>query len=200
MKYRDSMDQDFILKIFQSTGALLNGHFKLSSGFHSDTYLQCAKVSQYPEYNSMISTLIAEQFIKDKIDVVIGPALGGIVLAYGIAQKLNCRGIFTERVPVDDKKIMTFRRGFEVKKNERVLVVEDVITTGGSVKEVMEILNIIGADIVGVAGIVDRTNGKMKLHKKQFFTLKLDVQKFSPKDCPLCKKDIPLESPGSKFI
>ena len=200
MKYRDSFDQEFILKIFQSTGALLKGHFKLSSGFHSDTYLQCAKISQYPEYNSLLSTLIAEHYLNEKIDVVVGPALGGIILTYGIAQKLNCRGIFTERVLVDDKKIMTFRRGFEVKKNEKVLVIEDVITTGGSVQEVLEILNRIGTDVVGVAGIVDRTNGTLKLHKNQFFTLKLDVQKFTAEECPLCKKGLPLDSPGSKFI
>lgn len=200
MKYIETFNEDFILDLFRKSQALLNGHFKLSSGYHSNVYLQCAKVMQYPEATSLLSSIIAEKFKNEKIDVVIGPALGGIILSYEVAKKLNCRGIFAERTRKDNKKIMALRRGFEINKNEKVLITEDVITTGGSIQEILELVKKSQAETVGIACIIDRTNNKIQLHPSQFFILKINAEKHKPEDCPLCKKNIPLDSPGSKFI
>lgn len=200
MTNKEAFTQEFILDLFKKTDALLEGHFKLSSGFHSNIYLQCAKVTQYPEINSILSTIIAEHYKHQEIDVVIGPALGGVVLSYEIAKKLNCRNIFTERVNTEDGKIMTLRRGFEIRPNEKVLITEDVITTGKSIKEVIEIVEKAKAKTAGIAGIVDRTNNTLKLHPQQFFVVPIEAEKYDPNDCPLCKNKVPLESPGSRFV
>ncbi len=202
MKYIETFNENFILDLFKKSQALLNGHFKLSSGYHSNIYLQCAKVMQYPLATSLLSSIIAEKFKNEKIDVVIGPALGGIILSYEVAKKLNCRGIFAERINInnDNNKIMALRRGFEINKNEKILITEDVMTTGGSIQEIIELVKKSQAEIVGIAGIADRTNNKIQLHPSQFFILKINAEKYKPEDCPLCKKNIPLDSPGSKFI
>ncbi len=190
--------EEFILNIFKETEALLNGHFKLSSGYHSDTYLQCAKVMQYPELNSILSSLIASHFKSDNINLVIGPAIGGITLAYEVARKLGARSIFAERSGQERK--MSFRRGFKINKNDTILIVEDVITTGGSIKEIIELLNSEGINISGVASIVDRSNGSVKLHSKQVSLLHISAPKYEPDKCPLCEKNIPIDTPGSKFV
>ncbi len=194
---KNIFSEEFILNVFKETGALLNGHFKLSSGYHSDTYLQCAKVLQYPEINGLLSYLLAQQFKKFNIDVVIGPAIGGITLAYEVANKLGARSIFAERT--GEKREMSFRRGFSVKKNETILIVEDVITTGGSIKEIIDLLKKDNIDIIGVASIVDRSSGTVKLHENQFSLLNIAAPKFKPEKCPLCKDNIPIYAPGSKF-
>lgn len=190
------MNQQAILDLFKKTGGILEGHFLLSSGLHSDRYLQCAVVLQYPEYADKLCKQLAEMFKDEKIDLIIGPALGGIVVSYEVARHLlGCRSIFAER---EDGK-MTLRRGFSVKKGERVLVVEDVITTGGSVKEIIEILKERKADIVGVGAIVDRSNATADFGKIKFRSLiKLDFNTFSRQNCPLCKKGVPLTKPGSR--
>lgn len=200
MEYLQIITKEFILNLFKKTGGLLRGHFKLSSGYHSNIYLQCARVMQFPEMNSLICSIIAEKFKNKKTDVVISPAIGGITLSYEIARKLNCRSLFAERETKNDKKVMTLRRGFEISKDERVLVVEDVVTTGSSVREVMQLVKKCKANIIGAAGIVDRTNGKIKLHPDQFFLLKIKAEKYDPRDCPLCKKNIPIKTPGSKYL
>ncbi|MBU1078538.1 MAG: orotate phosphoribosyltransferase [Spirochaetes bacterium] len=201
MDYHKGFTEDFILDMFSKTKALLNGHFKLSSGFHSNVYLQCAKVLQFPLLNSLLSTILADRFKDKKIDVVIGPALGGVTLAYEVAKKLNCRGIFAERVTTEeDQKVMTLRRGFEIQPKENVLVVEDVITTGSSVNEIIELVKSNKGKVIGLGGIVDRSGGSIALHSDQHFLLKVNAQKYTPETCPLCKEKMPLISPGSKHV
>ena len=141
------MNEKEVLGIFEKSGALLKGHFKLSSGLHSEKYLQCALVLQYPNMAERLSEALANNFSAEKIDVVIGPALGGVTLAYEVARAIGSRGLFTER---QDGK-MVLRRGFSITKGEKVLVVEDVVTTGGSTKEVIELVRSFGADVVAWA-------------------------------------------------
>ncbi|MBN1898979.1 MAG: orotate phosphoribosyltransferase [Spirochaetes bacterium] len=188
--------EEFIFDMFVKTGALLKGHFKLSSGLHSDTYLQCAKVSQYPHYNTLLAYIIASQFRDEKNDVVIGPALGGIALAYQVARELGIRSIFAER---DKDKKMALRRGFSIEPKERVLVVEDVITTGASIKEIIKIVQKSGGKLIGVASIVNRSNDVV-LAKNQYSILNIEAPIYKPEKCPLCQKKIPITSPGSKHI
>ena len=185
-----------ILDLFLKTDALLNGHFLLTSGKHSDQYFQSAKVLQYPKYTETICSLIADHFKDKEIDTVISPAIGGIVVGQEIARQLGKRFIFAER---EDKKLK-LRRGFEISENEKVLVCEDVVTTGGSVLEVMDIVKNSGAEVVGVGMIVDRSNGKVDFGVPQKSTLQLEVVTYESEDCPLCKKGIPLVKPGSKKL
>jgi orotate phosphoribosyltransferase len=183
-----------IEKIFIDSEALLKGHFKLTSGRHSNRYIQCAKVLQYPEYTGKLCADLAEKYKDDQIDLVVGPAIGGIIVAYEVARHLGVKAIFTER----ENNVMTLRRGFTIKPGERVLVVEDVITTGGSVKEVIDILKNLGANVVGVAVLVDRTAGKIDLGVRTESLLSLEVESYLPEDCPLCKSALPLVKPGSR--
>lgn len=186
-----------VLKIFKSTEALLEGHFLLTSGRHSNQYFQCAKVLQYPDYTAEICSIIAEHFKDFEIDTVIAPAMGGMIVGYEVARQLNKRSIFTER----ENKEMTLRRGFSLSKGEKVLVCEDVITTGGSVKEVIEIVKKFDAQIVGVASIVDRSDGKVEFGFPLFSTLKLDVVSYEPDNCPICKEGkLELIKPGSRKV
>jgi orotate phosphoribosyltransferase len=186
-----------VLKIFKSTEALLEGHFLLTSGRHSNQYFQCAKVLQYPDYTAEICSIIAEHFKDFEIDTVIAPAMGGMIVGYEVARQLNKRSIFTER----ENKEMTLRRGFSLSKGEKVLVCEDVITTGGSVKEVIEIVKKFDAQIVGVASIVDRSNGKVDFGFPLFSTLKLDVVSYELDNCPICKEGkLELIKPGSRKV
>jgi orotate phosphoribosyltransferase len=185
-----------ILEIFEKSGALLKGHFLLTSGRHSNVYFQCAKVLQYPEYSEKICGLIAEHYKPTNIDTVIAPAIGGIVVGQEVARQLNKRSIFAER----EDKSLTLRRGFTIEKGEKVLVCEDVVTTGGSVFEVIDIVKNLGGEIVGVGFIVDRSNGKVNFGFPQFSTMKLDVKSFLPEECPLCKEGIELVKPGSRKV
>src|SRR5215213_4231913 len=146
---------DSILEHFKHSDALLEGHFELSSGLHSPNYLQCALALQYPADASGYGRLIAEKFVDQNVDAVASPAIGGLVIGYTVAQALNVRFIWTER----QKGTMTLRRGFTIKKGERFLVVEDVITTGGSTRECINVLSGAGANVVGAASIIDRSNG-----------------------------------------
>lgn len=183
-----------IEKMFVESEALLNGHFKLTSGRHSDRYIQCAKVLQYPHYTSQLCAELAARFKDEQIDLVVGPAMGGIIVAYEVARHLNVKAIFTER----ENQVMKLRRGFEIKPGERVLVVEDVITTGGSVKEVMDIVKDLEATVAGVAVLVDRSAGKVDLGVRTESLLSLNVESYLPEECPLCKENIPLVKPGSR--
>ncbi|MBU1486501.1 orotate phosphoribosyltransferase [bacterium] len=189
MKMRD------ILRLFKERSAFLEGHFLLSSGLHSREYLQCAKVLQFPEDASLLGKRLAQRFIDDQIDVVIGPALGGVIIAYEVARGLKVRALWTER---KDSK-MTLRRGFEIREGERILVVEDVITTGGSVLETIEVVESHGADVVGVGTIVDRSAGQVKFDVRMESLLSLDVKTYREEECPLCQDGIPLIKPGSRL-
>lgn len=190
------MDKNDILEIFRSTGALLEGHFVLTSGRHSATYFQCAKVLQYPEYLTLFSRIIADQFENDKIDTVISPAIGGIVVGTDVGRQLGVKTIFTER----KDGAMKLRRGFEIEKGERVLIVEDVLTTGGSIKEVFEIIKENKGKIVGVGVVVDRSGGNIKLFKKQVAVIENKTISFDENEIPEYLAEIPIQKPGSRNI
>lgn len=182
--------------ILERSGALQTGHFLLTSGKHSNKYMQCAKIFQHPEISTEISKDLAEKYDSYEIDIVIGPAVGGIILAYEVARQLEVRALFAER----ENGTMTLRRGFEIKPGSRVLVVEDVITTGGSVKEVIDVVRSSGGEVVGVAGVVDRSGGKVIFDVPFKSAIKIDIETFEPKDCPLCKSGSAAVKPGSRNI
>jgi len=188
------MTQEEVLIIFKEKNALLEGHFKLSSGLHSEKYLQCALVLQYPDIAQSLSNALAKEFSNKKIDVVVGPALGGVTLAYEVARQLGARGIFTER---QDGK-MVLRRGFSIKPKEKVLITEDVVTTGLSTNEVIDVIKEQGGEVVGVASVIDRSSGKAKFSVPFKSLAKVDVNTYEEKDCLLCKKGIPVIKPGSR--
>ena len=190
-----------VLEIFQKSGALLSGHFRLSSGLHSGKYLQCALVLQYPDLAEKLCNQLASrlELRGSKIDAVISPAIGGIIVGQEVAKVLGCRAIFCER---EDGK-MKLRRGFEIRKEERVVVVEDVITTGGSVKEIVEIVQGMGGKVEGIGVIVDRSKPSLSdelvtLNLPLNSLLRIDIETYSPEECPICKKGIPLQKPGSR--
>ena len=189
-------DQDQLIEIFQKTGALLEGHFILTSGRHSPTYFQCAKVLQYPEYLQKFSNEIINHFQDIDIDIVITPAVGGIVLGTEIGRQLNKQTIFAER----EQGVMTVRRGFEITPESNVLVIEDVITTGGSVNEVIELVKDSGAKVVGVGVLVDRSGGKVKLHEKQFCVTELEAVSYGDDEIPDDLANIPVLKPGSRSL
>ena len=189
-------DQDQLIEIFQKTGALLEGHFILTSGRHSSMYFQCAKVLQHPEYLHKFSKQIVNHFQDINIDIVISPAVGGIVLGAEVGRQLNKQTIFAER----EQGIMTLRRGFEILPNYNVLVVEDVITTGGSVKEVIELVKSSGAEVAGVGVLVDRSGGKVKLHEKQFCVTELEAVSYGDDEIPEDLANIPVLKPGSRSL
>lgn len=189
-------DQGQLIEIFQKTGALLEGHFILTSGRHSPTYFQCAKVLQYPEYLQKFSNEIANHFQDIDIDIVITPAVGGIVLGTEIGRQLNKQTIFAER----EQGAMTLRRGFEITPESNVLVIEDVITTGGSVNEVIELVKDSGAKVVGVGVLVDRSGGKVKLHEKQFCVTELEAVSYGDDEIPDDLANIPVLKPGSRSL
>ena len=190
------MTETEILNIFKKTEALLTGHFLLTSGRHSDRYFQCAKVLQYPEYTEKLCNMIVDNFKRVEIDTVIAPAIGGLVVGQEVARQLNKRFIFAER---EDKKL-SLRRGFTIDENEKILVCEDVVTTGGSVFEVIDIVKNNKANVVGVGFIVDRSNGKVNFGYPQFSALKMEVVSYQPDECPLCREDIELVKPGSRKV
>jgi orotate phosphoribosyltransferase len=183
-----------ILDIFRETKALLEGHFQLTSGLHSPQYFQCARVLQYPKYLHLFAGEIAKHFEYSDVEVVVSPALGGIVVGTEVGRLLGVRTIFAER----KENQMEIRRGFEIRPGERVLVVEDVVTTGGSVFEVVDLVNKAQGKLAGVGYIVDRSNGKLKFASKHFSILQLDVVSHKPEECPLCKEGVPVVKPGSR--
>tara|TARA_Y100001970_G_scaffold287784_1_gene413298 strand:- start:616 stop:1191 length:576 start_codon:yes stop_codon:yes gene_type:complete len=185
-----------IINIFKNTGALLDGHFVLTSGRHSSSYFQCAKVLQHPKYLTLFAELIAKHFEKEKIDLVISPAIGGVVLGTEVGRILNARTIFAERKDGD----MCIRRGFKIDKGENILIVEDVITTGGSVREVMDQVIKHKGLISGVGVMVDRSNGLVVLHPNQFSIIALEANSFSPDKVPESLSAIPVQQPGSRKI
>ena len=188
------MTEQDVLEIFHERHALLSGHFKLSSGLHSQNYLQCALILQYPEVAEKLAKTIAHRFAKDKIDLVVGPALGGVTLAYEVARALKVRGLFTER----QEGAMVLRRGFAIKPGEKALVVEDVITTGGSTKEVIDVVKGLGGVVAGVASVIDRSSEPPAFEVPFFALAKIKVETYKEGECPLCKTNIPITKPGSR--
>ncbi|KAF0153337.1 MAG: orotate phosphoribosyltransferase [Ignavibacteria bacterium] len=185
-----------LLDIFTETNALLNGHFLLTSGRHSNQYFQCAKVLQHPEHNEYICSKIADYFAEYEVDFVIAPAIGGIVVGQEVARQLGKQSIFAER----EDKALVLRRGFQIEAGKKYLICEDVVTTGGSVFEVIEIVKNSGGVVAGVGFIVDRSNNKVQFGCPQFSTLQLEVVSYQPNDCPLCKQNIPFVKPGSRKV
>ena len=191
-----NLTQEKILKIFKDTEALLEGHFILTSGLHSDKYFQCAKVLQYPWHAETLCREIADHFREEQIDVVISPAVGGIVFGQEIARLLGIRAIFAERV----EGRMTLRRGFAITPGERVLVAEDVTTTGGSVKEVLETVKQSGGKRLAVTALVDRSGGKAEFGVPYFSLFQMEVKNYEPDNCPMCRAGSTAVKPGSRGL
>jgi orotate phosphoribosyltransferase len=190
------LPKEELLQIFRQTNALLDGHFLLTSGLHSPHYFQCAKVLQYPKYLHLFAGELAKHFEYSEIELVISPAIGGVVVGTEVGRMLDVRTIFAER----ENGVMSLRRGFEMKKGERVLVVEDVVTTGGSVNEIIQLAKNANAKLAGVGYIVDRSNGKTTFNAKTFSVLQMDVVTYTPETCPLCKAGSPAIKPGSRGL
>jgi len=189
------LTRDKLLAIFRKTNALQRGHFELASGLHSGHYFQCAQFLQYPQLAAKVCRELARRFRSQRPTVVIGPAIGGIIAAYEIARALGVRGLYTERVDAE----MHLRRGFTLTKKDRILIVEDVITTGESARRVGELVEAFGAKVIGVGVVVDRSGGKVKFRRWKYERLLvLDFENFNPNDCPLCKEHVPLTHPGSR--
>ncbi|MBI3578299.1 MAG: orotate phosphoribosyltransferase [Ignavibacteriales bacterium] len=188
------LPKDQVLDIFRETKALLEGHFQLTSGLHSPQYFQCARVLQYPKYLHLFAGEIAKHFEYADVEVVISPAIGGIVVGTEVGRMMGARTLFSER----KDGTMELRRGFELKPGERTLIVEDVVTTGGSVFEVVELVKRANAKLAGVGYIVDRSNGKIQFDSKHFSVLQMEVVTYKPEECPLCKAGSQAIKPGSR--
>lgn len=183
-----------VIQKFRDTGALLEGHFVLTSGLHSTIYLQCALVLQHPHEAEEFGRSIAEHFRDENIQVVAAPAIGGIVIGHEVARALGARFIWTER----EGGKMTLRRGFSVAPGERSLVVEDVVTTGGSTRETVEALRASGALVIAAASIIDRSSGRADVGVPRTALAILDVPSVSPAACEACKRGEPAIKPGSR--
>jgi orotate phosphoribosyltransferase len=185
-----------ILEHFAKTNALLEGHFILSSGLHSPKYLQCALALQYPVDAARFGRLIAERYLDAGIDTVASPAIGGLIIGFATAAAMNVRFIWTERQNGE----MTVRRGFSIKPDERILIVEDVITTGGSTRECIAALEANGGKAVAASSIIDRSNGTADVGVPRTALLKLDVPSYSPDVCPMCAQGVAAVKPGSRTV
>lgn len=189
------MERKEIFRIFEDTGALQTGHFLLSSGLHSPQYFQLALVLQHSNYlEKFCSDIIEFYYEEEDIEAVIAPAIGGITVGQELARQLNVRFIYTER----EQEKMVLRRGFRVEPHKKILIAEDVITTGGSVKEVIEIVERVRGYPIGIGAIVDRSDGAVKFDMPLFSTIQVKAVTYEPKRCPLCTQKIPLIKPGSR--
>ena len=180
-------------EIFQKSGAILNGHFLLASGLHSPVYWEKFKVLQYPNYTEQLCRQISEHFQEQQIQVVAGPTTGGIILAFEVARQLGVRGIFAEK----EGSRRAFRRGFTISPGERVLIVDDILTTGGSIREVMAAVAACQGIIVGIGVLVDRSEQPVEFDVPLFSCHRAITQAYNPDNCPLCAAGIPLGKPGS---
>jgi orotate phosphoribosyltransferase len=191
-----SMTRDALLDMFRRSGALLEGHFRLTSGLHSPGYLQCALVLQHPDRADALGAAIAARTRDLRPTVVLSPALGGIVIGQEVGRALGVRAIFAERADGG----LTLRRGFIVGESDRVLVVEDVLTTGGSTLETMRVATAAGGHVVGAASIVDRSGGATRLDVPYASLLQVDLPTYEPDRCPLCAQGLPVVKPGSRPV
>jgi len=188
------MTEQEVKELLIETGAIMDGHFLLTSGLHSPHYVEKFNVLQHPEYTEKLCQAMAEKFKDANIETVVGPVTGGILLAHETGKALGTRAIFTERV----EGKMTFRRGFSLHKGERCLIVEDIVTTGGSIKEVIEVVKAHGGIPVAVSMLVDRSGGKASFGDVPCTALlHMDVETYKPEECPLCKKGVPMTKRGS---
>jgi len=189
-----------ILKIFRDTGAYLSGHFRLTSGLHSAKYLQCALVLQHPAHAASLGAKLASELRSlaqgERIGVVLSPAMGGLIIGHEVARALGTRFLFTERDASSGR--MTLRRGFTLQPDEAAVVVEDVISTGGSTREVVDILRAAGARPIAAGSIIDRSGGKAQVGAPRVALATLEVVAWQPDDCPLCRQGLPVSKPGSR--
>ncbi len=189
------MTRDELLDLFRKSGALLEGHFRLTSGLHSPGYLQCALVLQHPDAAGRLGRAIADRARDWRPTVVLSPALGGIVIGQEVGRALGVRAIFAER----QDGALTLRRGFMIAETDRVLVVEDVLTTGGSTRETMQVATAAGGRVVGAASIVDRSGG-LTFDVPYVGLLEMNLATYEPEQCPLCAKGMPVVKPGSRPV
>jgi orotate phosphoribosyltransferase len=185
--------QDSVLETFRETGAYLKGHFQLTSGLHSNEYLQCALVLQHPDMAGRLGRELAAR--APVCDLVASPALGGLIIGHEVARALGRRFVFTER---DANRKMSLRRGFSVRPGETVVVIEDVVTTGGSTREVIEVLEGLGGRVIAAGSIIDRSGGRVDLGVPRVALATLEAVAWNPEDCPLCKAGTPVVKPGSR--
>jgi orotate phosphoribosyltransferase len=188
--------RDELLDLFRRSGALLDGHFRLSSGLHSTGYLQCALVLQHPQHAEALGRAIAERTRPLRATVVLSPALGGVVIGHEVARALGVRALFVER----QEGVLTLRRGFMIAESDRVLVIEDVLTTGGSTRETMQVARAAGGQVVGAAAIVDRSGGAVRMDVPFAALLEIDLATYEPNACPLCAQGLPVVKPGSRPV
>jgi orotate phosphoribosyltransferase len=185
-----------VLAAYKKTGGLKTGHFQLTSGLHTDTYLQSALVLQFPQYANEIGNEMGRHFRDAGVQVVVGPAVGGIIVSHAAAGALGARSIYAER----KEGKMIFYRGFEIKPGEKVLIVEDVVTTGGSVSETIEVAERAGGMVIGIASILERSGGKVRFNVPYHPLLVIDAPSYPPEECPLCKKGEKATIPGSRGL
>lgn len=190
------MTQEEVLNLFKQSGALLEGHFRLTSGLHSDRYLQCALVLQHPQQAAALGTALAARLraLIDSPDLVIAPALGGILVAHEVARAIGVRALFAER----QDGVLRLRRGFGIRPGEKAYVVEDVVTTGGSTRETMEVVTQAGGVVLAAGSLIDRSGGRTDLGVPRAALAVLDIPVFPPEECPLCKTGSQAVKPGSR--
>lgn len=194
------MAANSLLDLFTEAGAYLRGHFRLTSGLHSGEYLQCAKVLAFPAHAERLGRELRaalQSFLETEgVDLTVAPAMGGIIVGYEVARAFNVRSLFTERDVATNE--MTLRRGFEIQRGERAVVIEDVVTTGGSTREVIRLVQQAGGTVLAAGSIVDRSGGKVDLGVPRVALWTLNPATWEPADCPLCKDGGPLVKPGSR--
>ena len=188
------MDREAVLGLFRSSGALLEGHFRLSSGLHSGGYLQCALVLQHPSHAEALGRALGEKLKALGANVVLSPALGGLIIGHEVGRALGVRAIFAER----QEKTLTLRRGFQLSAADRVVVIEDVVTTGGSTRETIVVAEQAGATIVGAGSIIDRSGGNSSLGVPFSSLVTLSLPTYQPDACPMCAQGSPVTKPGSR--
>jgi orotate phosphoribosyltransferase len=193
---RELMTRDELLDLFRRSGALLDGHFRLSSGLHSSGYLQCALVLQHPQHAEALGHAIADRTRDLGATVVLSPALGGVIIGHEVGRGLGVRAIFAERVD----GVLALRRGFVIGERDRVLVIEDVLTTGGSTRETMQIAKAAGGPVVGAASVVDRSGGRVRFDVPFSALLEVALPTHEPGECPLCARGLPIIKPGSRPV
>jgi orotate phosphoribosyltransferase len=199
------LTKDEIVHIFETAGAIRHGHFELSSGLHSATYVQCALVLQYPRFAEKLGSALASLFSDARIDVVVSPAMGGVIIGQEVARALpapkdaiggGVPAIFVER---DGSGTMTLRRGFSLKKDQHVLVIEDVWTTGGSTQEAIHVVEEAGGRVIAAGALIDRSGGKIEFPVESASLLGLSIESYDPDDCPLCQQGTAAVKPGSRY-
>ena len=189
------MDAQSVIERFRRSGALLEGHFRLTSGAHSSGYMQCALVLQHPKDAEALGAALAGTFRGDRVQAVLSPAIGGIVIGQEVARALDVRAMFTER----QDGAMTLRRGFTIQPGDRVIVIEDVVTTGGSTRDTIDVARAAGAEVVGAGAIIDRSSGQQQRVDVPFHALAtIDIPTYQPDACPLCLAGQPVVKPGSR--